>query len=193
SDPFQQLDTHLLRLTLERAFEGVRGVGVSGNRDFEAAVARTLRINLGIRQDSQLGSFLLRERDPATPPLFVAAANTASYLDPDYHANAISRAALLLRVATGASSRMFSRAEVFPEDFRFWTTSFAESHGICDKDQMPDDPLDLWADVDDAINDLEITLDQRVDHSFFKLLNGAASPLAVLTGCERMALWGLAA
>lgn len=192
-DAFRQLDLHILRLTLERAFESVVGRTATGDKDFHQALERTLRANAGGGLQTPLGRFLSRGDDAGSPRLFVAAASRASHLDPNYHTHVISRAALLLRVASGASTKLLQRAQLEPANYRFWSEQLAESHGICEVNALPADPADLWADVDDAISDLTDALGRGSDRSYFALLADAAPAIEVLTGCERMALWGLAA
>ncbi len=193
SDPFYQLDRHLLRLSMERAFESTSGQPARGNVAFLKAVERSLLANSGVGIDSPLGRFIARLDDPATPLLFESALKRASHLDPRYHVHAISRAALLLRVATGASARVLEQAQLTFSDFRFWTESLAEAHGLCGPGTLPDDPADLWADVDEALFDFAETVDAGSDLSFFALRDRASVPLGVLTGCTRVAVWGLAA
>jgi len=88
--------------------------------------------------------------------------------------------------------KLLSTAGIKPSQYRFWSEEFAESHGICDIGALPTDPADLWADVDEAIEDLTYSVKAGSDRSFFALLGSAASALEVLTGCERVPLWGLA-
>lgn len=192
-EPFRQIDRHLLRLTLERVFRVVTGAEPIGNGNFTKAVTRTLSANAGVDLNAPLGQFLRRAIEPATPVLFEAAATRESHLASDYHVHVISRATLLLRVATGASARLLSRAGIKPLQYRFWSEAFAEGHGICDIGALPADPADLWADVDDAIEDLIESVSAGGDRSFFSLLASTSSALEVLSGCERVPLWGLAA
>jgi hypothetical protein len=192
-DAFRQLDRHLLRLTLERAFTATTGKQAIGNDDFRLAVSKTLGVSAGIGIDSHLGRFLTRAVQPNTPVVFEAALTRASHLDARYHVHVISRAALLLRVATGASARLLGRAQLTIDDYRFWCARLAESHGLCGPGALPQDPADLWADIDEALDQLEGSIDSGADDSFFALLAGASPELEVLTGCERVALWGLAA
>jgi len=192
-DAFRQLDRHLLRLTLERAFESIVGRPARGDPDFHQALLRTLRANVGVSMSAPLGQFLSRAVDPDTPRLFVAAATRVSHLDASYHVHVASRAALLLRAASGASLDLLQQARVGPDDYRFWSEQFAESHGICEIGALPVDPADLWADVEYAIVGLSESLARGGGRSFFALLSEAAEAIEVLTGCERVAVWGLAA
>lgn len=191
-DPFRELDRHLLRLTLERAFQSTVGRAALGNADFRQALRRTLQANAGVELTSPIGRFLTRAAEAPTPPLFEEAAQRASHLDPNYHAHVISRAALLLRVATGACIRLLSQAQIAPAHYRFWAENLAENHGISEVGALPSDPTDLWADVDDALAGFSESIRRGNDRSFFSLLTDAATAIEVLTGCERVAIWGLA-
>ncbi len=129
-DPFHEIDRHLLRLTLERAFETTTGSSARGNAAFEQALARTLQANAGGGLASSLGRFLIRGESAQTPLLFTAANSRTGHLDATNHANVISRAALLLRVATGATARLFHAAQISLDDYRFWSDPFGESRGL---------------------------------------------------------------
>jgi|SRR4051794_7966884 len=193
SDAFFRLDRNLLRLSMERAFEAIKGQSPQGNDTYRRALERTLRSNAGAELDSALGRFLSRVDDPATPLLFQAAETRVSHLDPQYHLHALSRAALLLRVATGASVRLLERAQVDVADYQFWLEKMAEAHGICRPNQFPADPGDLWADVDEALVAFGEVLDHGLSTSFSALQESASNELNVLAGCARLAVWGLAA
>jgi hypothetical protein len=105
----------------------------------------------------------------------------------------MSRAALLLRVATGACAELLQRAQVSVTEYRFWLERTSEAHGICGPDEFPDDPGDLWIDVDEALATFGDLVDRGSDLSFAALGKAGASELNILSGCTRLAVWGLAA
>jgi hypothetical protein len=69
----------------------------------------------------------------------------------------------------------------------------AEAHGLCGPGDLPEDPADLWADVDDALSEFGAAIDAGSDLSFFELRDNASTQLSVLSGCTRVAVWALAA
>lgn len=192
-EAFGKLDRHLLRLTLERAYESTTGKSPLGDQDFHDALGKSLLLNVGFGLESPMGRFLMRTSEPDDPSLFEGARTHTSNLDPRYHIQVLSRAALLLRVATGATAGLLDQAGLALGDYRFWCVRLAESHGLCAPGDMPEDPADLWADVNDALTAFDDSLDSGAGQSFFSLLGGTAPEIEVLTGCERVGLWGLAA
>lgn len=191
--PFGKLDQHLLRATLESAFDSVTGVSPVGNQAFRRALGKSLSSTVGAPIESSLGRFLTRVDDAPTPLVFTSAESRSSGLSAEYHLNVISRAALLLRLATGASLDLIAGADLRFDDMRFWCDRLAADHGLCGPGELPPDPADLWADVDDALELFEQALQNGSDTSFFSLLQASGQELQILTGCERIGIWGLAA
>ena len=104
----------------------------------------------------------------------------------------ISRAALLLRVATGACENLLSgRAD--REDLRFWWSDLGLERGFWRSETEPDELTDLWTDVASALEDVA-TWESGVASgapSQQAWKSGCAAPLCVLGECERIGLWGL--
>jgi hypothetical protein len=144
-----------------------------------------------VRQE--LIDFLIGSKDSSEPTVIKQARQDTAMDDPSYHLQVISRAALLLRVATGGCAKLLGEADLGKEELRFWWSAFGRDRGLWDSPQPPPDLLDMWADVNNALQGIgkwEIQnkgkattiAGWRRDHP---------SDIAVLGGCERIALWGL--
>lgn len=190
---FDRLDLHFLRQTLEVAFRSVRDRSPRQapqlfKRDIDATVASTL--GSGVPADA-VRRFLLRETEPDDAGLLKAALGGSDYREAQHHVYVMARAALLLRIATGATRAMLHDAGILFTDVKFWWEDIGRSRGLWD--QTPDalDLPDLWADVADALSALEGWL-IAPGSSYMRLRSDCADSLAVLGGAEIIGLWGLA-
>ena len=195
SSRFETLDRHLLRITLERAFTAVSGRSV---RDDPAGFE--FRVDKMLSNVSPLGlstlewkSFLLRTTASSTPAVLQEAAGKEAPKTPKHHMQVIARASLLLRVATGASQLLIKNASFPTGDLAFWWNQVGKDVGLWDNFTAPADTIDLWADVESALEELKNWEDENVGVavSIAKLWLELSRPLALLSTSERIALWGL--
>src|SRR5262249_26365859 len=133
---------------------------------------------LEITADPALLTFAAKEDDPSAA---------------DHHIQVVSRAALLLRLACGASMSLFESARVQRAELDFWAAQFGLMRGIWQNGHQPGDMLDLWADVEEA---LEILDSWRAGNGpatpYSVLRRDQVAPLQLLCECERIGLWGVA-
>lgn len=192
---FEGLDRYLLRLTLEETFRAVKGTTAAAGaaqfrNDIKVMVSQVVS---DAATRSTWVDFLTRATEPNEPITIVEAGRTDSVDSPRQHLHMISRAALLLRVATGANSRLLKGSGVSADDLEFWWSALGEERGLWDKTSQPVELRDLWADVELALKGLKEwtantpppnqTLDRWREQKSYEI--------AVLGGCERIALWGL--
>ena len=193
--PFGELDKYLLRESLIKSFEASSGLSAKGNPvEYEGYLNGILENILGTGPGSKLWKdFLMRRVDPETPLVIKLARETASRADPTHHIQVVCRAALLLRVATGACAKLLREAGIRGEDVAFWWKTTAEGRGVWDANSIPVRTQDLWKDIFDALQ--EIAGWQRKtsgsNPSLMKWRRECAPHIAILTECERIALWGL--
>lgn len=190
---FDHLDLHFLRRTIEMAFRSVRDRSPRQahriyERDIDATVASTLGSGV---QANDIRHFLLRERESQDAEIMIAARVRSNEGVPQHHAYVIARAALLLRIATGATKAMLGDAGIPFTDIEFWWESIGRSRGLWDSTPDPLHLPDLWADIEDALRVLEGWLGTP-SPSYLRLRSDCASSLAVLGGAEVVGLWGLA-
>ncbi|MBL8078896.1 MAG: hypothetical protein JNM55_13105 [Anaerolineales bacterium] len=135
---FPNLENFLLR----NAFRNQAG-GLPSAEDIQ---------NLGLTtlDSSSWATFLQQTNDPSPIRL---AEHWAPVDDPTCHLRIISRAALLLFVASSAARRLLSNAGYTSNDVRFWWARHGDDRGLWNTGSIPNDPQDLWADIAQAISD----------------------------------------
>jgi hypothetical protein len=91
--------------------------------------------------------------DPNDPIPLQEANKQSPIDDPRCHIQILSRAALLLFVATSSVRRLLANAAYTQTDLSFWWRSVGLERGLWDSGGSPADPLDLWADILVALTD----------------------------------------
>ena len=188
--PFERLDNHLFRLAAERAYKGAHGAAADLLAPAYRADIETLVDQQGLVQThhERVVGFLMRDTSPDDPELLKAATTRSRAINVSHHLHATARAALMLRVATGAARQMLDNAGIGAPLLDFWWQQLASSRSICDV-QTPEELLDTWADVTDAIDQVAAFLTDNADPSFIEL--SAAERSAALHTLARLELAGL--
>ncbi len=114
------------------------------------AISDVQGLGLTVNDSSDWVAFLQRDDDPI--PLRLAE-EWVPVEDPTCHLRIISRAALLLFIASAAARRLLSNAAYTSDDIRFWWSRHGEDRALWNIGSVPNDPQDLWADIAQAIND----------------------------------------
>lgn len=190
---FDVLDTLLLRHSMEEMF-----------RNTEGRHPRMAQRRYAQRIDEAVGAMGL---PPATEksvvrsllpsevafPLLSDAGGSGPLSSPEYTAQVLARAALLLRLATGCSRYLFdSTRENLRVLLSFWWSNLAVRRQSWSGDSPPKSFVELWRDVATAIEETEDWLSsnsaERTYYDFWRLHGGHA---AVLASTERICLWGL--
>ena len=183
---FENIDRHLLRLTLEEVFKATTGRSHrAASRRYRNALDKTLQQAAGSTIDSALGKFLLRVEEPADSPLVSAS------LDPGASplTGVMSRATLLLRAATGACQALCRKADIEGDDLRFWAEQVGNDLGLWGDEGAPASMSALWADVELAFEGLADLLDSGPVTT--RAIKESAGLIASLGGTERVPLWAL--
>ncbi|WOF21909.1 hypothetical protein N8K70_10995 [Microbacterium betulae] len=113
----------------------------------------------------------------------VAEVNPALYLRP-----MVARTVLLLRVATGSAIQLVRESGHSSTALRPWLDSLALSRGYWSDESPLEDALDLWADVELAIEEAEVA---DVD-SLHGLLRGLPTATRTFGQAERVPVWSFA-
>jgi len=188
---FGVADKYLLRTLLHESFYAVRNLRVQDDlATFRAQVLPTIAAVQPTSMSEQEWTDFLCNVDQA--PLIQLAGEKSELLDARNHMQMISRAALLLRVATGASDALFHSARLTKTTLQFWTDRFGPRRGFWPKGSRPDSMLDLWIDVRNALTSLKGWCDSTADPDLYALRHDQAIPVQTLCECERVALWGIA-
>jgi hypothetical protein len=187
---FGVLDNYLLRKILHKAFVRTYDAQITDPR-FHTHVAQMLAaVQPSGMSEQEWISFLT---DTAEPVVFAYANGIADLSNSEHHMHVMSRAALLLRLASGATENLFASANVQKNDLSFWSLAFGSARGFWEPGAEPDDMLDLWQDVEEALGTFNSWRGANsADVSYANLRRNQAVPLQVLCECERIALWGAA-
>jgi hypothetical protein len=140
---------------------------------------------------TQWREFFTHRIHSRTPTPLTDAAEFGQAGDKRLHLQIISRAILLLRVATGGCEELLTGAHITRKDLHFWWSSIGEERGLWQPLSPPSDFLDLWADVLDAAGDLDNweTLNKKTNRATWR--EAMSGQLSILGETERIALWGL--
>jgi hypothetical protein len=194
---FEALDRHLVRLslgTVQNALAAARWRRSRREREqFRLRVTQAVAglAPAGLSEDEWV-QFLTRQAQPDDPVPMLAARRQDPADHPRHHLQLMSRALLLLRVATGASSRLLRVSSVGRDRIHFWWGSLGRDMGLWEPGGEPDDCSDLWADVGAAVDEVHSWVaDGAVQKSSQSLLNEHPRALSLLGEGERVALWGL--
>jgi hypothetical protein len=133
-------------------------------------------------------TFFAQNDDPL--PL-IEAEQVTEIEHPRCHLQVISRAALLLFVATGAAARHLRLATYEREYLAFWWRLLAETRGLADQQGSLDAPVDAWADVQSALQDADGWRQANPQGTLWRLRRDHPSVLDELGACDAIAMWGL--
>jgi hypothetical protein len=191
---FELIDKHILRLSLERWYLSLTGKKVDNNpRDFENRIRLMLnKASLSDNLQKQLLEFFVRRSDVEDPIIFKQARGTAPFSDQQHHLQVISRAVLLLRIATASCSYLIQSTNINKSHLEFWCNELGEERGLWDPGEIPEDLQDLWEDISDAIKDLEQWSNNNNPGSlsYAKWRRECSFSISMLGGCELIAMWG---
>lgn len=191
---FSTLDRQLLRLSLEEGFKATTG---RAPRDDIAEYSKRIKHLLslmgfkGSYQKYWL-NYLSRTIDPEDFILDLAKGKSSVY-DPRHHLQVISRAFLLLRVATGTCSQLLRDVDFKKNDLEFWWNPLGQERGLWDVHTVPDDLDELWTDARESIEEIQKWTDTNAANnvSYAGWHNDCSYAISELEKCERVALLGL--
>jgi hypothetical protein len=168
--PFARLDSSLFRVALERAYRSAMGAGADFRSKHYLSDVQTLvdQQDLAESHRGRLVDYLVRDASPEDPLIFQAALSRSKAINPAHHLHAMARATLMLRVATGASRQMLSNAGIEPRLLDFWWQQLAVSRSISQA-SSPDELLDAWADITEAVDQIDTYISDTQDASFVEL------------------------
>jgi hypothetical protein len=190
---FDGVDRHILRLSLEKLFFAKNGKSAAGAPAQFAAMVDNVVDHQGLTTHvaEAWKEFLLRKAQPNDLAIFQKSALEPD-AGPESHLAIMSRAALLLRVASGATSHLFVEAGIVKDAIAFWRQGLGSNRGLWDEGGAPNDLTDLWSDVAASVSDIR-QFAAGADHTYFRFNAYHAHTIAPLGSCERVALWSVAA
>ncbi len=191
---FEQIDKHILRLTLEQLHRGRTGrVATQLDAAFIALVNTTLSSQgFSSSAEERLRKFLMRETIPDNPAIFSYSSSKPAGSNTDAFA-VLSRAVLLLRIATGSAQDLLQKADLNSDLLSFWWTNLGEARGLWQQGTPPDVLSDLWADVRESLRELDDMEngDPDVLSSINSVAFGTSGIFNIFSSHERVGLWGL--
>lgn len=134
------LDRHVLREALDFAYRRKTGEGPSGAY-FDAFVDRLMP-----DASAALRDFLKRVSSPEGHLLLQQASDRTRR--PVTPLPVISRAILLLRLASAVGAGLLANAGISPDDLRFWWERKVTELALWPNPGAPPTPTDLWAEID---------------------------------------------
>ncbi|HWL44474.1 MAG TPA: hypothetical protein VNQ73_16155 [Ilumatobacter sp.] len=158
---FARLDRHLLRIATEQAFvvaqHGAAGVGSPA---FVQAVDQQIAgLQLTEVQAASMRAFQLRQASPTDSLLVHHGRQPVRRLAADHHLDVMARAAVLARIATGASRALLDVAGIQLPQLHFWwgavltDRGFSNTASIEDLEDAAEDVRAAAADLDDWSKD----------------------------------------
>jgi hypothetical protein len=193
---FDVLDWQILRLSLEKYFKARFDKEASEDPDRYEALARSIIDGQALAAPIAAArlNFLLRTQAADDAAIFKYSRMLPTSLGPGRYLGVICRAALLLRLATGATMNLFESAGVGKARLEFWREEVGVERGIWAPGAQPTILTDLWLDVSTALSDIatfgEASAAQQNYHYLGSALGHVFCPLG---SCERVALWSIAA
>jgi len=190
---FETIDLSILRIAAEALFNSRTGRKANSDPVRFKQFVEPIVNGQGLSQDTerQLLRFLMRGTSPHDPLIFSRSQQLAT--DANTGAQAvISRATLLLRVASGSTTMLLKEAGYDAASIAFWAEGLGRGRGLWDGSSTGN-PLDLWADVTPALADVELFQQKYSadEQTFFRMSAELGQVLIGLGSCERVALWSM--
>ncbi|TJV25042.1 MAG: hypothetical protein E5Y04_09365 [Mesorhizobium sp.] len=191
---FEQIDRYILRLALEKQFRGVFGSQPNAaNPTFVSHIQLVVQAQgLSPAATKRWEDFLLRRTAAMDPQIFANSTVKPTSVASDPMA-VLSRAVLLLRVATGSAHDLLKQASFDANALAFWWKSIGIARGLWEPAVPPTQLSDLWADIRDMLLGVDDTnaTDPGALSSINGLGYGMSGRLNMLCSHERVGLWGL--
>ncbi len=110
---------------------------------------------------------------------------------PTCHLRMISRAALLLFLASGSVRNLLQASNYTLADLQFWWRNHGIERGLWSGNDTPDDPLDTWADVNESLEEVNGWVNANEGASIFDLRSFQNAQIDMLGAFERAGIWSL--
>ncbi|WP_422033635.1 hypothetical protein [Reyranella sp.] len=191
---FENVDSHVLRMAMEAAFKGTTGKSPAKSRPtYRALVEKVVAAqSLSESAGARWVDFLCRVSMPKDIGI-IEYSKVPPSVATKSHLSVFSRAALLLRLASGSASELLREVGIGADDINFWWGALGRSRGIWDGEKDGSTIMDLWADVEPhlrAVKDFQMSVPVQ-DQTFFRVASDILSEVIGLGCTERIAVWGL--
>lgn len=191
---FDAIDRHILRITLESVYRGTTGLAPRDNAaNFRRFVDGVIeRQGFASSVAAQWSQFLRRRKVSRNLSIL-----DLSKLSPETRKNShkavLSRAALLLRVASGSAAELMQAAGFTTDALSFWWGGIGNTRGLWDGARASDSLTDLWADIEPLLRSIDAfqASNPKTAQTFHRVGTELGHTLAGLGSCERVAVWGV--
>jgi hypothetical protein len=194
TSPFEAIDRQILRIALESAFRGRTGKVAAEDPARFATFVLPVIDHQGFVPEArrQWLDFVGRRVAAEDLPIFAFSSQSPGTRDNSEMA-IISRAALLLRLASGSSSQLITAASFTVEMIEFWWSNLGHGRGLWDGAKRVDEIFDLWADIASSLEDVETFQgnNSEADQTFSRIGNDLGQAVVGLSECERVAIWSI--
>lgn len=185
SSRFEQIDRLFLRRIFLQAFRS-QTTRQPGSKKWNDEIGRFVERFLNDHADNhnvQMNraswrQFLVEAEGNDNTSLLVYASESSNSNAVYFPIELLSRAALLLRLASGSCGHHLAQANVDWEALLFWLDDIGTRRGFWSEHGYPDAAVDLWTDIVEVLDDIE---ENSIDLEF-----GRSS----LDECERIGMWG---
>ena len=187
---FQELDLHLFRIALEKAFSKFTGVKTISRK--YALFIDKMFANAGEPTNQYFYNFLLRSVSDEDHVLLINARSdrNKNRIGMQYPFAIISRGILLLRLASGLCDSLIKNTGLTINVFKFWWEEIAFEMGLIPSRPYMLNSIDLFADVVASFNNIEFN-DVTLWTSTKNVNNIYSSELQELKQFQRVGIWGL--
>lgn len=191
---FEAVDRWLLRRAIEESFIGIRGARPAEQPGiFEADVTRMLKsMPLDPGEAETWRRFFMRREHAIDPEPIVFSEGRTAGNDGVLAPHVMSRAALLLRLATGSTSSLLRTAGISGSELDFWWKRFGVERGLWVPGQEPAHVTDSWADIEASLIEAERWYGQVPARGFRQLRGEVPTPMIGLGAFDVVPTWGLA-
>jgi hypothetical protein len=173
---FQTLEQHLLRQVFR----------ISGKIPAQADIER-----VGLQAD-EAANWARFFASPETLAPLADCQKTGDVEDPRCHLQVLSRAALLLFLASASTRRHLAAGQFDPEELAFWWHQFGIQRGIWPPGGEPDDSLDVWGEVSATLDEVRTwRSNQPQDFPLHAANNDIPASMHRLSGFEIGSMWSL--
>jgi hypothetical protein len=191
---FETIDRNILRMTLEGLFKGQTGTKASDERgEFTLFASRVVQHQaLSTAIEKQWTEFLTRQTTPNDLSILTYSQQIPGALE-NSHAAIVSRAALLLRVASGSAAQLVQESGFAGEAIAFWWEGIGHGRGLWEGERGANGLLDLWADIEPLLHDIGLFQEKHsaAKQTFFRVAQDLGHVLVGLSSCERVAIWSM--
>jgi hypothetical protein len=175
---FRVMEQYLLRRAL-----------VAGSVNFPLTAASLAALGMN---PAEAAAWLPALNNPNEPNFFAAAEVKSAIEDSNCHLQVVSRAALLLYLATLAARALLTAAGYRREDLAFWWMPHGTNRGLWDDGNQPANPLDVWADVSETLREnREFVAGNAHGLSLSAWRTAQPRAIAFMGAYELVAIWGL--